>query len=129
MRKSIRGGAAISADRPVRLYRKWRELIKSKFGSAGGIRGLRPGEGRVIRYEGHAAGIYRDEHDDVTILDISCAHMGTTLKFNTAEKTWDCPAHGGRFAADGQLLEGPPGNSLRMLFRGRFSDLTTEERR
>lgn len=105
------------------------ELIKSKFESPESIRDLKPGEGRVIRYEGHKAGIYRDEHDDVTILDISCTHMTTGLNFNAAEKTWDCPAHGGRFAADGRLLEGPPKDPLRVLFHGRFSDLTTGKQR
>ena len=102
------------------------ELIKSKFEGTESIRDLKKGEGRVINFDGQKAGIYRDFDDDVTILDISCTHMTTELNFNAAEKTWDCPAHGGRFAAsDGKLLEGPPKNSLQILYQGKFSDLGT----
>ena len=102
------------------------ELIKSKFEGTESIRNLKQGEGRVIDFEGQKAGIYRDFDDNVTVLDISCTHMTTELNFNDAEKTWDCPAHGGRFAAsDGKLLEGPPKDSLKILYQGKFSDLET----
>jgi Rieske Fe-S protein len=36
-----------------------------------------------------------------------CAHMHAVLNWNDQELTWDCPAHGSRYAADGTLLEGP----------------------
>jgi glycine/D-amino acid oxidase-like deaminating enzyme/nitrite reductase/ring-hydroxylating ferredoxin subunit len=102
------------------------ELIKSKFEKTEGIENLKKGEGRVINFDGHKAGIYRDSEDHVTILDITCTHMGTELNFNAAEKTWDCPAHGGRFAAsDGKLLEGPPKDPLKVLYQGKLSDLVT----
>jgi glycine/D-amino acid oxidase-like deaminating enzyme/nitrite reductase/ring-hydroxylating ferredoxin subunit len=102
------------------------ELIKSKFEKTEDIQNLKPGEGRVIKFDGQKAGIYRDFENNVTILDISCTHMTTELNFNVAEKTWDCPAHGGRFAAaDGKLLEGPPKNPLQILYQGKFSDLVT----
>ena len=52
--------------------------------------------------------------------------MTTELNFNVAEKTWDCPAHGGKFAAsNGKLLEGPPKDSLQILYQGKFSDFVT----
>ncbi len=99
------------------------ELIKSKLEPTESALRLEPGEGRVIRYEGQRAGIYRDYEDNITILDISCTHMSTELNFNNAEKTWDCPAHGGRYSTDGNLLEGPPKNPLKVLFRGKVSDI------
>jgi len=49
--------------------------------------------------------------------------MSTGLNFNPAEKTWDCPAHGGRYNLNGSLLEGPPKSPLKILYRGSFSDL------
>lgn len=103
------------------------ELIKSKVEETGVAVGLKPGEGRVIHFRGERAGIYRDSNDEVTILDISCTHMGTALNFNSAEKTWDCPAHGGRYSTDGKLLEGPPKDPLKVLFRGKYDDLFKEE--
>lgn len=99
------------------------ELIKSKLEGTDDIEGLTPGEGRVIRFGGEKAGIYMYDDENVTILDITCTHMGTELNFNNAEKTWDCPAHGGRFNTDGKLLEGAPKHSLKMLYRGSYKSL------
>jgi hypothetical protein len=36
-----------------------------------------------------------------------CPHMGCRLKWNSAEGSWDCPCHGSRFDAKGQLLDNP----------------------
>lgn len=102
------------------------ELVKSKVEKTQDIKGLQPGEGRSIRFGGERAGIYRDDDDNVTILDITCTHMGTELNFNTDEKTWDCPAHGGRYNTDGKLLEGAPKDSLKVLFKGNYKDLLSE---
>jgi len=36
-----------------------------------------------------------------------CSHLGCRLKWNRAEKTWDCPCHGSRFEKDGNLIDNP----------------------
>ncbi len=36
-----------------------------------------------------------------------CTHLGCRLQFNREEQTWDCPAHGSRFAKDGDIMDGP----------------------
>ncbi|UYN82722.1 MAG: FAD-dependent oxidoreductase [Microcella sp.] len=41
-----------------------------------------------------------------------CTHLGAALSWNDLERSWDCPAHGSRFAADGTLLEGPATRDL-----------------
>lgn len=103
------------------------ELIKSKFEATEELKELEKGKGIVINYKGEKAGIYRDFDDTVTILDVSCRHMSTELNFNTLEKTWDCPAHGGRYAAnDGRLLEGTPKRSLEVLYQGSYEEFKKE---
>lgn len=44
-----------------------------------------------------------------------CPHLGGVLRWNDAEKSWDCPLHGSRFDADGTLLEGPATHDLPRL--------------
>ena len=43
-----------------------------------------------------------------------CPHMGCALKYNRAERSWDCPCHGSRFAEDGALLDNPATEDKRM---------------
>jgi glycine/D-amino acid oxidase-like deaminating enzyme/nitrite reductase/ring-hydroxylating ferredoxin subunit len=46
-------------------------------------------------------------------LSAVCTHLGGIVRFNDLEKSWDCPLHGSRFAADGTLLEGPATSNLK----------------
>ena len=36
-----------------------------------------------------------------------CPHMGCALKYNSQERSWDCPCHGSRFGEDGMLIDNP----------------------
>lgn len=46
-------------------------------------------------------------------LSASCPHLGGVLAWNDAECTWDCPLHGSRFTASGELIEGPATGDMR----------------
>jgi glycine/D-amino acid oxidase-like deaminating enzyme len=41
-----------------------------------------------------------------------CPHLGGIVNWNDADKAWECPLHGSRFAPDGMLLEGPATGDL-----------------
>lgn len=41
-----------------------------------------------------------------------CTHMGCSLQWNAAERSWDCACHGSRFGEGGQVLENPAGKNL-----------------
>jgi glycine/D-amino acid oxidase-like deaminating enzyme/nitrite reductase/ring-hydroxylating ferredoxin subunit len=52
-------------------------------------------------------GVYRDRAGRVHVVSLRCTHLGCLLRFNGAERSWDCSCHGSRFDVDGAVLEGP----------------------
>lgn len=43
-----------------------------------------------------------------------CPHLGCALRWNEAERSWDCPCHGSRFTESGRLIIGPATGGLRI---------------
>jgi glycine/D-amino acid oxidase-like deaminating enzyme/nitrite reductase/ring-hydroxylating ferredoxin subunit len=68
---------------------------------------LKRGEAKVISFDSKTVAAYRDEENVLHAVSAACTHMGCTLHWNTAEKSWDCPCHGSRFDVDGKVLHGP----------------------
>ena len=68
---------------------------------------LAPGEGRVGVVGGKQLAVSRDGAGTLRAVSARCTHMGCIVAWNPAESTWDCPCHGSRFGADGQVIEGP----------------------
>ena len=68
---------------------------------------LRPGEGTVVRRGGRLVAVSRGEDGALTSLSAVCTHLGCVVAWNPAERSWDCPCHGSRFAADGTVIQGP----------------------
>ncbi|WP_406634238.1 FAD-dependent oxidoreductase [Amycolatopsis sp. WGS_07] len=52
-------------------------------------------------------GVYRDREGELHAVSLRCTHLGCFVRFNAAERSWDCPCHGSRFDVDGTVLEGP----------------------
>jgi glycine/D-amino acid oxidase-like deaminating enzyme/nitrite reductase/ring-hydroxylating ferredoxin subunit len=68
---------------------------------------IAPGEGRVVGSGVGQRAVYRDDTGEVHTLSARCPHLGCIVGFNGAERTWECPCHGSRFAATGEVIEGP----------------------
>jgi glycine/D-amino acid oxidase-like deaminating enzyme/nitrite reductase/ring-hydroxylating ferredoxin subunit len=65
------------------------------------------GEARIVRDGLGKKGVYRDDAGALHGVSLRCTHLGCLLRFNGAERSWDCPCHGSRFGVDGDVLEGP----------------------
>lgn len=76
---------------------------------------LEVGEGGVVLVDGKRAGGYKDETGKLYLVDTTCTHIGCECEWNSAEKTWDCPCHGSRFAYNGEVVEGPAIEDLKKL--------------
>jgi glycine/D-amino acid oxidase-like deaminating enzyme/nitrite reductase/ring-hydroxylating ferredoxin subunit len=92
-------------------------LLKDRFGRSDAIgdRELQPGEGQVLRVEGQWVARSCDTHGDQCAVSAVCPHMGCLVRWNGAEKTWDCPCHGSRFTADGEVHSGPAEKPLEQV--------------
>jgi glycine/D-amino acid oxidase-like deaminating enzyme/nitrite reductase/ring-hydroxylating ferredoxin subunit len=84
-------------------------LIRDRFAGAEAksVRAVRRGEGKVIERKGAKVAAYRDSAGTVSLRSAICTHMGCTVGWNAAERTWDCPCHGSRFKPSGDVISGP----------------------
>lgn len=68
---------------------------------------LNEGEGKIIKIGEKEFGAYKDENGKIYLVSAACTHLGCTITWNNAEKTWDCPCHGSRFNYDGSVIHAP----------------------
>jgi glycine/D-amino acid oxidase-like deaminating enzyme/nitrite reductase/ring-hydroxylating ferredoxin subunit len=67
-----------------------------------------PDSGAVIQKGLHKLAVYRDASGQLHRRSAVCSHLGCVVVWNALEKSWDCPCHGSRFAAeDGHPVNGP----------------------
>lgn len=74
---------------------------------------VKQGRAEVMDIKGEKCGVYHDENGKFHIVSAVCPHMKCIVNWNGAEKTWDCPCHGSRFASDGKYIEGPAMSNLK----------------
>jgi glycine/D-amino acid oxidase-like deaminating enzyme/nitrite reductase/ring-hydroxylating ferredoxin subunit len=74
---------------------------------------LEPGEGALIRVRGRKTAVHRDEQGSLHGLSPVCQHLYCLVDWNPAERSWDCPCHGSRYAADGRAIQGPTTKDLK----------------
>jgi glycine/D-amino acid oxidase-like deaminating enzyme/nitrite reductase/ring-hydroxylating ferredoxin subunit len=90
----------------IHVAKRW---LKDRLSGApaGSLAALEPGEAAVVEVDGRQTAAYRDEHGTLHAVSAVCTHLGCTVGWNSAERSWDCPCHGSRFAPDGSVLQAP----------------------
>ena len=76
------------------------------------VEDLRPGQGSIVELEGEKVAAYKDAEGRAHLLSARCAHMGCIVGWNSFEATWDCPCHGSRYDALGNVIRGPATRGL-----------------
>ena len=76
---------------------------------------IKNGQGAIIRDGAKKIAVYRDENGKLYKRSAVCVHMGCIVRFNSLEKTWDCPCHGSRFGTDGHAINTPAFSGLEAL--------------
>ncbi|MBE2287601.1 MAG: FAD-dependent oxidoreductase [Prosthecobacter sp.] len=91
-------------------------LAKSVFmGESRDPASLAADEGAVLRLHGQKVAASKDAEGQLTLLSAVCPHMGCVVTWNAADRTWDCPCHGSRFAASGAVIAGPAESPLELI--------------
>jgi Rieske Fe-S protein len=70
------------------------------------------GHGATIQRGQSKLAVYRDEHGTVSERSAVCPHLGCIARWNTGERTWDCPCHGASFDRIGRVISGPANSNL-----------------
>ncbi|MDQ6828835.1 MAG: FAD-dependent oxidoreductase [Gemmatimonadota bacterium] len=65
------------------------------------------GSGAILRDGTHILAIYRDTAGGLHKRNAKCTHLKCIVHWNSLEDSWDCPCHGSRFTAYGDVLNGP----------------------
>jgi len=85
------------------------------------------GEGDVIRQGLKRIAVYRDAKGTLHECSAVCPHLGCVVNWNPAEHTWDCPCHGSRFSALGEVINGPAVGALAPVVLERHCEIATQE--
>ncbi|MDQ1686295.1 MAG: hypothetical protein QOC82_3032 [Frankiaceae bacterium] len=72
-----------------------------------GMDELAAGEAGVFLTRKGRTAAYRDDSGVLHAVAARCTHLGCTVRWNNAERSWDCPCHGSRFDHTGKVLHGP----------------------
>jgi len=92
-------------------------MLRDRLASAaeGSVEDLKIGEGRILKLDGKKVAAYRDDTGKLILRSPVCTHLKCIVRWNAADKTWDCPCHGSRFKCDGEVFSGPAETPLEKI--------------
>lgn len=73
---------------------------------------MHAGDGRIIEMKGRKYGVYKDNDNQFHFVSAECNHLHCIVKWNSDERTWDCPCHGSRYTYQGKVINGPANENL-----------------
>lgn len=76
-------------------------------GEVSSVEEIRPGSGALLRRGLGKVAVSRGDDGRLTACRAVCPHLGGVVHWNSEERSWDCPVHGSRFSAAGEVLNGP----------------------
>ena len=76
-------------------------------GEVDSVEAIERGSGAIVRDGAEKIAAYRDDTGKLHRLSANCTHLGCIVHWNSTDKEWDCPCHGSRFAANGEVVNGP----------------------
>ena len=76
---------------------------------------LQADSGLIFRDGLKLVGVYKDELGNLDYLAPVCPHLGGIVRWNSVERSWDCPCHGSRFDCHGKVIGGPATQNLKKL--------------
>lgn len=68
---------------------------------------VEPNQGVLVEKGKDKVAVYRDPQGVFYTLNPACRHMGCSVSWNDADKTWDCHCHGSRYNARGEVILSP----------------------
>src|SRR3954471_9995745 len=71
------------------------------------VEALAPGQAGIVRRGAGKVAAYREDDGTLHTVSAVCTHLGCQVKWNEAERSWDCPCHGSRFDPTGRVIQGP----------------------
>ncbi len=92
-----------------------KHLIMDRLHSAADIDEIERGSGALVDFDSNRYALHKDEQGEIHVCSATCPHLGCLVKWNHMEKSWDCPCHGSRFSATGEIILGPATHDLKKI--------------
>lgn len=73
------------------------------------------GKAHFFQFRGKPAVVLQPSPGTFVALSAVCTHLGCVVAWQEQVGEFQCPCHGGRFSAEGQVLGGPPPKPLESL--------------
>lgn len=72
-------------------------------------------DGAILKISGKRVAVYKDPDGMIHAYSAVCPHLGCSVRWNSFEKTFDCPCHGSRFSHTGKVVNGPSNTDLKPI--------------